>query len=72
MRGMKRAVAGLLGAYLKHCPCVAQLGVRQSGKTTLIKTFLPPGVCSISSDGSIHALILARSHAFSVRTLKTG
>lgn len=41
MLGMKRAYAGLLRAYLKTFPCVALLGVRQCGKTTLLKT-LPP------------------------------
>jgi hypothetical protein len=39
---MKRAVSGLLRAYLKSFPCVAVLGVRQSGKTTLLRT-LPAG-----------------------------
>lgn len=38
MLGMKRAYAGLLRAYLKTFPCVALLGVRQSGKTTLLET----------------------------------
>lgn len=38
MLGMKRAYAGLLRAYLKTFPCVALLGVRQCGKTTLLKT----------------------------------
>ena len=38
MLGMKRAYAGLLGAYLKTFPCVALLGVRQCGKTTLLET----------------------------------
>ena len=41
MLGMKRAYAGLLRACLKTFPCVALLGVRQCGKTTLLKT-LPP------------------------------
>lgn len=35
---MKRASAGLLRAYLKTFPCVALLGVRQCGKTTLLET----------------------------------
>jgi hypothetical protein len=35
---MKRSVAGLLRAYLKTFPCVALLGVRQCGKTTLLRT----------------------------------
>jgi predicted AAA+ superfamily ATPase len=38
MQGVKRATAGLLREYLKTFPCVALLGVRQSGKTTLLKT----------------------------------
>jgi predicted AAA+ superfamily ATPase len=35
---MKRAYADLLRAYLKTFPCVALLGVRQCGKTTLLET----------------------------------
>jgi predicted AAA+ superfamily ATPase len=35
---MKRAYESLLQAYLKTFPCVALLGVRQCGKTTLLKT----------------------------------
>ena len=35
---MKRAYAGLLRTYLKTFPCVAVLGVRQCGKTTLLNT----------------------------------
>ncbi len=42
MLGMKRAVSGLLRAYLRSFPSVALLGVRQCGKTTLLGT-LPPG-----------------------------
>ena len=38
MIGMKRAAASLLRAYLKTFPCVALLGVRQCGKTTLLDT----------------------------------
>ena len=38
MLGMKRAYQSLLQAYLKTFPCVALLGVRQCGKTTLLKT----------------------------------
>jgi hypothetical protein len=38
MLDMKRAYAGLLRAYLKTFPCVALLGVRQCGKTTLLET----------------------------------
>jgi len=38
MQGMKRAYASLLQVYLKTFPCVALLGVRQCGKTTLLKT----------------------------------
>ena len=38
MLGMKRACAALLRAYLKTFPCVALLGVRQCGKTTLLET----------------------------------
>jgi hypothetical protein len=38
MQGMKRSAASLLRAYLKAFPCVALLGVRQCGKTTLIRT----------------------------------
>jgi predicted AAA+ superfamily ATPase len=39
---MKRSYASLLDAYLKTFPCVALLGVRQCGKTTLLQT-LPAG-----------------------------
>lgn len=35
---MKRAYTALLRAYLKAFPCVALLGVRQAGKTTLLET----------------------------------
>lgn len=38
MLGMKRAYQSLLQAYLKTFPCVALLGVRQCGKTTLLRT----------------------------------
>jgi predicted AAA+ superfamily ATPase len=38
MLGTKRAYAALLRAYLKTFPCVALLGVRQCGKTTLLET----------------------------------
>ncbi len=38
MHGMKRACESLLNAYLKTFPCVALLGVRQCGKTTLLDT----------------------------------
>ncbi len=38
MQGMKRACESLLRSYLKTFPCVAVVGVRQCGKTTLIKT----------------------------------
>lgn len=41
MLGVKRAYASLLKAYLTTFPCVAVLGVRQCGKTTLLDT-LPP------------------------------
>ncbi|MCX6905471.1 MAG: ATP-binding protein [Verrucomicrobia bacterium] len=39
---MKRGYASLLQSYLKTFPCVALLGVRQCGKTTLLQT-LPAG-----------------------------
>jgi len=42
MRGMNRAYAPLLRAYLEMFPCVALIGVRQCGKTTLLQT-LPSG-----------------------------
>ncbi len=42
MLDMKRSYASLLGSYLKSFPCVALLGVRQCGKTTLLQT-LPAG-----------------------------
>ncbi len=42
MLGMKRSYASLLQSYLATFPCVALLGVRQCGKTTLLQT-LPPG-----------------------------
>jgi hypothetical protein len=35
---MKRSYAALLQSYLKTFPCVALLGVRQCGKTTLLQT----------------------------------
>ncbi len=38
---MKRRCAALLDSYLQLFPCVALLGVRQCGKTTLLRT-LPP------------------------------
>jgi len=39
---MDRACASLLHAYLSTFPCVAVLGVRQCGKTTLLETLPPP------------------------------
>lgn len=39
---MKRACVDLLRSYLKTFPCVAVIGVRQCGKTTLLKS-LPRG-----------------------------
>jgi hypothetical protein len=39
--GMKRAYAPLLKAYLASFPCVALIGVRLCGKTTMLGT-LPP------------------------------
>ncbi|MCX6867664.1 MAG: ATP-binding protein [Verrucomicrobia bacterium] len=39
---MKRSYEELLGRYLEIFPCVVVIGVRQSGKTTLIRT-LPEG-----------------------------
>jgi uncharacterized protein len=36
--GMKRSYEGLLHSYLKAFPCVALIGVRQCGKTTLLET----------------------------------
>ena len=42
MRGVKRAYEELLRSYLGTFPCVALIGVRQCGKTTLLKT-LPSG-----------------------------
>lgn len=39
---MKRAQEALLRSYLDTFPCVAVIGVRQCGKTTLLKT-LPAG-----------------------------
>ena len=38
MLAMKRSYASLLESYLKTFPCVALLGVRQCGKTTLLQT----------------------------------
>ena len=35
---MKRAYESLLGEYLGHFPCVAILGSRQCGKTTLLRS----------------------------------
>jgi uncharacterized protein len=42
MQSMKRACESLLQSYLEAFPCVAIIGVRQCGKTTLLKT-LPKG-----------------------------
>lgn len=42
MHGMKRAYEDLLHSYLRMFPCVAVIGVRQCGKTTLLQT-LPEG-----------------------------
>jgi len=39
---MKRACEHLLHSYLKTFPCVAVIGMRQCGKTTLLKS-LPRG-----------------------------
>jgi len=39
---MKRSYGALLQSYLTTFPCVALLGVRQCGKTTLLHT-LPSG-----------------------------
>jgi predicted AAA+ superfamily ATPase len=41
MQGMNRSVTPLLWSHLEAFPCVALLGVRQCGKTTLLKT-MPP------------------------------
>ena len=41
-QGMKRSYEDLLLAYLKAFPCVALIGVRQCGKTTLLQA-LPSG-----------------------------
>jgi predicted AAA+ superfamily ATPase len=38
MHGMRRAAETLLGSYLESFPCVAVVGIRQCGKTTLVKT----------------------------------
>src|ERR1051325_4902536 len=38
MQGMRRAAETLLRSYLNTFPCVAVIGVRQCGKTTLVKT----------------------------------
>jgi len=42
MHGMKRACEELLHSYLGTFPCVAVIGIRQCGKTTLLRT-LPKG-----------------------------
>src|SRR5438132_863039 len=42
MIGMKRIYESLLFSYLRMFPCVAIIGVRQCGKTTLLKS-LPEG-----------------------------
>lgn len=42
MHGMKRACEELLHSYLRTFPCVAIIGIRQCGKTTLLRT-LPKG-----------------------------
>ncbi len=38
MHGMRRAYEALMQSYLQMFPCVAVIGVRQCGKTTLIRT----------------------------------
>ena len=42
IQGMRRVSEALLGTYLRTFPCVAILGVRQCGKTTLLGS-LPSG-----------------------------
>ena len=41
MQGMERAYKKLLIEYLQFFPCVALIGPRQCGKTTLLESFMP-------------------------------
>ena len=56
---MKRAAEALLREYLATFPCVAVLGVRQSGKTTLLGT--------LPSDWKVFDLELRADHAVLAR-----
>jgi predicted AAA+ superfamily ATPase len=59
MLGMKRALSSLLSAYLKTFPCVALLGVRQCGKTTLLKA-LPAGWKHLDLERRADHAVIAR------------
>lgn len=59
MLGMDRTAGRLLRAYLRTFPCVALLGVRQSGKTTLLKT-LPADWTRIDLERRADHTVVAR------------
>ena len=61
---MKRAVERLLQSYLKLFPCVALIGVRQSGKTTLLKTLPAPWKHYDLERGADHAVISRDADTF--------
>jgi predicted AAA+ superfamily ATPase len=56
---MKRSYAALLQSYLKTFPCVALLGVRQCGKTTLLQT-LPAGWTRVDLERRADHTIVSR------------
>jgi len=41
LQGMERVYKKLIKEYLQYFPCVALIGPRQCGKTTLLESFLP-------------------------------
>jgi uncharacterized protein len=64
MHGMKRAYEALLRSYLTTFPCVALIGVRQCGKTTLLET-LPPAWKHFDLErGADHEVIARDADAF--------
>jgi predicted AAA+ superfamily ATPase len=59
MHGMKRACEALLKSYLATFPCVAVIGIRQCGKTTLLST-LPKGWKSFDLERRADREVVAR------------
>jgi predicted AAA+ superfamily ATPase len=59
LHGMKRTAESLLQSYLETFPCVAVLGVRQCGKTTLLQT-LPAGWKQFDVERRADHAIIAR------------